>query len=182
MSLNESSVTHQLLSIYVYFLFFLTLSLHIVAPWLCLTMNITLQILSLMKSIKLLLQGSVRQTACLPGSYQRQPGQGSCETCPSGFYCRDRGKADGKEILWHFQFNLSKIPFFSPFCSITSRSDPSTSLWERILLPQWIRKSTSMSRGKLREPVRTGWGMAVLTVRPGDVLQRNRYDASADSD
>ncbi|XP_056298042.1 multiple epidermal growth factor-like domains protein 6 [Pseudoliparis swirei] len=36
-------------------------------------------------------KGSVRQTACLPGSYQRQPGQGSCETCPSGFYCRDRG-------------------------------------------------------------------------------------------
>ncbi|XP_070399299.1 uncharacterized protein [Nothobranchius furzeri] len=41
-------------------------------------------------------KGSVRQTPCLPSSYQPRQGQGSCETCPLGFYCPDYGKAD----LW----------------------------------------------------------------------------------
>ncbi|GLD57311.1 zonadhesin-like isoform X1 [Lates japonicus] len=36
-------------------------------------------------------KGSVRQTACPPGSYQLRQGQGSCETCPAGFYCQDQG-------------------------------------------------------------------------------------------
>ncbi|XP_055369802.1 uncharacterized protein si:ch211-286b4.4 [Betta splendens] len=36
-------------------------------------------------------KGSVRQTACLPGSYQPRRGQGGCETCPAGSYCRDQG-------------------------------------------------------------------------------------------
>lgn len=42
----------------------------------------------------MLLQGSVRQTACLPGSYQLRKGQGDCEVCPAGFYCQDQGKTD----------------------------------------------------------------------------------------
>lgn len=41
----------------------------------------------------LMVQGSVSQTACRPGSYQPSRGQGSCETCPAGFFCRDQGKA-----------------------------------------------------------------------------------------
>ncbi|KAA8594284.1 hypothetical protein FQN60_005118, partial [Etheostoma spectabile] len=36
-------------------------------------------------------KGSVRQTACLSGSYQLRPGQGNCETCPAAFYCPDQG-------------------------------------------------------------------------------------------
>ncbi|XP_069546971.1 multiple epidermal growth factor-like domains protein 10 [Brachyistius frenatus] len=36
-------------------------------------------------------KGSVRQTACFPGSYQFRQGQGSCETCPAGFYCQHQG-------------------------------------------------------------------------------------------
>ncbi|KAF7668979.1 hypothetical protein LDENG_00271770 [Lucifuga dentata] len=36
-------------------------------------------------------KGSVRQTGCLPGSYQPREGQSICETCPAGFYCQDQG-------------------------------------------------------------------------------------------
>ncbi|XP_063762752.1 SCO-spondin isoform X2 [Eleginops maclovinus] len=36
-------------------------------------------------------KGSVKQTACLPGSHQLRQGQGSCETCPAGFHCPDQG-------------------------------------------------------------------------------------------
>ncbi|KAK2847209.1 hypothetical protein Q5P01_010208 [Channa striata] len=36
-------------------------------------------------------KGSVTQTACPPGTYQLRHGQGSCETCPAGFYCQDQG-------------------------------------------------------------------------------------------
>ncbi|KAM8904697.1 uncharacterized protein AB9W97_008232 isoform 6-T6 [Spinachia spinachia] len=36
-------------------------------------------------------KGSVRQKACLPGSYQLRQGSSRCETCPAGFYCRDQG-------------------------------------------------------------------------------------------
>ncbi|XP_036928145.1 uncharacterized protein LOC119004899 isoform X4 [Acanthopagrus latus] len=36
-------------------------------------------------------KGSVRPTACLPGSYQPRQGQGNCETCPDGFYCQHQG-------------------------------------------------------------------------------------------
>lgn len=46
----------------------------------------------------MLLQGSVRQTACLPGSYQLRKGQGACEMCPAGFYCQDQGKTDEMDV------------------------------------------------------------------------------------
>ncbi|XP_010794964.1 zonadhesin-like [Notothenia coriiceps] len=36
-------------------------------------------------------KGSVKPTACLPGSYQLRQGQGSCETCPAGSHCPDQG-------------------------------------------------------------------------------------------
>ncbi|KAM4567238.1 uncharacterized protein PAE49_010636 isoform 2-T2 [Odontesthes bonariensis] len=36
-------------------------------------------------------KGGFRQVPCLPGSYQFRQGQGSCELCPAGFYCQDRG-------------------------------------------------------------------------------------------
>ncbi|XP_028320851.1 uncharacterized protein LOC114474630 [Gouania willdenowi] len=36
-------------------------------------------------------KGSVRQTPCSPSSYQSTTGQGSCETCPAGFFCQDQG-------------------------------------------------------------------------------------------
>ncbi|KAG7455700.1 SCO-spondin-like isoform X1, partial [Solea senegalensis] len=36
-------------------------------------------------------KGSVRQTACLPGSYQLRQGQSKCEACPPGFYCHHQG-------------------------------------------------------------------------------------------
>ncbi|KAF3847745.1 hypothetical protein F7725_020773 [Dissostichus mawsoni] len=36
-------------------------------------------------------KGSVKPTACLPGSYQLRQGQGSCETCPGGSHCPDQG-------------------------------------------------------------------------------------------
>lgn len=48
-------------------------------------------------------------------------------------------------------------------------------MWERVLLPQWISISTSLSIWNLWKHIRTGWGMAVFTVRSWDVLQRNRY-------
>ncbi|KAI4815467.1 hypothetical protein KUCAC02_005611 [Chaenocephalus aceratus] len=36
-------------------------------------------------------KGSVKPTACLPGSYQLRQGQGSCKTCPAGSHCPDQG-------------------------------------------------------------------------------------------
>lgn len=40
-----------------------------------------------------MLQGSVRQAACRPGSFQLREVQGSCEMCPAGSYCQDQGEA-----------------------------------------------------------------------------------------
>ncbi|XP_031647270.1 scavenger receptor class F member 1-like [Oncorhynchus kisutch] len=37
-------------------------------------------------------EGSVRERACAPGSYQPSEGQHRCEVCPSGFYCLEEGR------------------------------------------------------------------------------------------
>lgn len=52
--------------------------------------------------VLLVFQGSVRERACAPGSYQPSEGQHRCEVCPSGFYCLEEGK---QIYLINFSFN-----------------------------------------------------------------------------
>ncbi|KAJ7990480.1 hypothetical protein DPEC_G00300750 [Dallia pectoralis] len=60
-------------------------------------------------------EGSVRERACDPGSYQSNEGRPHCETCPSGFYCLQRGMTNTVPC---------ERGFYCPFGSVNQRPCP----------------------------------------------------------